>query len=171
MNKPSFEIHTDELGKFRFRVRAINNKIITIGEGCNTRDDCINGIMDVKETIEEYHDLTIKDFTIGETILILNKPQKNVKKGSNITFYGKLFGNATGEGIDNARISIYESDGAFLKETPIATGNTNLLGDFNIDWVAKKMDWWDKSIEIYAKFEGAITLKPSSSQKQTVFIS
>jgi len=82
-----------------------------------------------------------------------------------------LFGNATGEGIDNARISIYESDGAFLKETPIATGNTNLLGDFNIDWVAKKMDWWDNSIEIYAKFEGAVTLKPSSSQKLTVFIS
>jgi len=91
MNKPSFEIHTDELGKFRFRVRAINNKIITIGEGCNTRDDCINGIMDVKETIEEYHDFTIKDFTIGETILILDKPQKKkCKKGFNYYFLWKI---------------------------------------------------------------------------------
>lgn len=80
MNKPIFEIHTDELGKFRFRVRATNNKIITIGEGGNTKDDCINGILDVKETIEEYHDSKIKDFTSGETILILDKLQKNVKK-------------------------------------------------------------------------------------------
>jgi len=170
MNKPIFEIHTDELGKFRFRVRSINNKIITIGEGCNTRDACINGIMDVKKSIEEYHDSKIKDFTIGETFLILDEPQKNVKKGSTITFYGRLFGNANGEGIDNAKISIFESDGTFLKEAPIATGDTNSLGDFKIEWLAKKMDWWDNSIEVYAKFEGAVTLKSSSSEKQTVFI-
>lgn len=171
MTKSSFEIHKDELGKFRFRVRAPNNKIVSIGEGCNTRNSCIHGIMDIKETIKEYHDSDIRDFTIGETILILDKPKKNVKKGTIISLKGRLLGNVTGKGIDNAKISIYESDGVLLKETPIAVCNTNSLGDFKIDWVSKKMDWWDNSIEIYAKFEGAGSLKPSSSEKQTVAIS
>jgi uncharacterized protein YegP (UPF0339 family) len=171
LTKPSFEIHKDELGKFRFRVRSNDNKIVTIGEGCNTRDCCINGIMEVKETIKEYHDSKIRDFTIGETILILNKPKKKVRKGSIITFNGKLIGNVTGNGIDNARIRIYESDGAILKEKPIVECNTNILGDFSIDWIAKKMDWWDNSIEIYAKFEGVGSKKPSFSEKQTILLS
>ena len=171
MAKSCFEIHKDELGKFRFRVRAPNNRIISIGEGCNTRKSCLRGIMDVKETVKEYQDSAIRDFTIGETILILHKPKTNVKKGSPISLKGRLVGNVTGKGIDNAKICIYESDGALLKETPIAVCVTNVLGDFKIDWVAKKMDWWDSSIEIYAKYEGAGSLKPSFSEKQTVVIS
>ena len=68
MAKPSFEIHKDELGKFRFRIRADNNKIVSIGEGCNTRDNCIDGIMDVKETVKEYHNFQIRDFFIANKI-------------------------------------------------------------------------------------------------------
>ena len=171
MYKPIFEIHIDENGKFRFRVRDTNNKIITIGEGCNTKGDCITGIMNVKETIEKYHDSEIKDFTNRETVIILDKPEHYTKIGSTITFSGRLFGNVNGEGIEKAKISIYETDGAFLKDTPIASGNTNILGGFNIDWETKKMDWWDNSIEVYAKFEGEVALKPSSSQKQKIFAS
>lgn len=171
MDKPTFEIHQDELGKYRCRVRSSDNKIITIGEGCDTRNDCINGIMDVKETIEKYHDSDIKDFTKGETILILDKPKDNVKFGSTITFSGRLFGDVSGEGIEKAKISICESDGAVLKETVIASGYTNILGGFSIDWVVKKMDWWDNSIEVFAKFEGELTLKPSSSRKQKFSLS
>ncbi len=171
MAKPSFEIHRDELGKFRFRIRADNNKIVSIGEGCNTRDSCLDGIMDVKETVKEYHNCQIRDFTIGETILILDQPKKKVKKGSIITFNGRLYGNVTGKGIDNAKISIYESDGGLIKGTPMAVCKTNILGDFNINWIAKKMDWWDNSIEVYAKFDGAGSLKPSTSEKQTIVIS
>lgn len=171
MAKPSFEIHRDELGKFRFRIRADNNKIVSIGDGCNTRDNCLDGIIDVKETVKEYHDYQIRDFTVGETILILDQPKKKVKKGSIITFNGRLYGNVTGKGIDNAKISIFESDGGLIKETPIAVCKTNILGDFSIDWIAKKMDWWDNSIEVYAKFDGVGSLKPSSSEKQTVIIS
>jgi uncharacterized protein YegP (UPF0339 family) len=159
------------LGKFRFRIRAGNNKIVSIGEGCNTRNSCLHGIMDVKETLKEYQNYEIKDFTIGETILILDKPEKKVKKGSIITFNGRLYGNVTGKGIDNAKICIFESDGDFVKGTPIAVCKTNILGDFNVDWIAKKMDWWDNSIEVYAKFDGIGSLKPSSSEKQIVEIS
>ena len=171
MAKPSFEIHKDELGKFRFRIRADNNKIVSISEWCNTRDSCLDGIMDVKETVKEYHNYQIRDFTIGETILILDQPKKKAKKGSIITFNGRLYGNVTGKGIDNAKISIYESDGGLIKGTPITVCKTNILGDFNIDWIAKKMDWWDNSIEVYAKFDGIGSLKPSSSEKQIVEIS
>ena len=107
MDRPTFEIHQDETGKYRYRVRASNNKIITIGEGCDTRNDCMNGIIDVKETIEKYHDSKIKDFTKGETILILDKPKNSVTIGSTITFSGRLFGDLSGEGIEKAKISIY----------------------------------------------------------------
>jgi len=165
MRQSIFEIHLDELGKYRFRVRSSDNKIIAIGDGCNTRESCIKGIMDVKQSNEKYINSDIKDFTKGETILILNRSLHRVRIGSTITFSGRLFGNVTGEGLENAKIGIYESDGAFLKETPLASGNTSILGGFNIDWTVKKMDWWDNSIEIYAKFEGEERLRASSSQK------
>ena len=165
MYKPTFEIYLDELGKYRFRVRASNNKIITIGDGCNTRDSCINGIIDVKDSTEEYHDSKIKDFTSGETSLFLNRSKHSIKLGSTITFSGRLFGNVTGEGLDNAKIRIYENDGTLLKETPLASGKTSILGGFNIDWIVKKMDWWDDSIEVLARFDGEDNLKGSYSKK------
>jgi uncharacterized protein YegP (UPF0339 family) len=171
MDKPTFEIHIDELGKYRFRVRATNNRIVTFGEGCNTLNDCMNGIMDVKEIIEEYHESTIIDFTKGETTLILEKPKNSIEIGSTITFSGRLFGHTTGEGIKDAKISIFETDGTILKETPIAHGYTNSLGGFYIDWVVKKMDWWDHTIEVMAKFEGEQTAKPSSSKKIKLMLS
>ena len=171
MNKPTFEIHKDALGKFRFRLRDTNNKIVTFGEGCKTKAECINGINDVKETVMKYHDAEIKDFTIGETTLILDENQCSVKKGSTVSFSGRLFGNVYGDGVVKAIINIYESDGSLLKGTHLASGNTNILGEFNIEWIAKKMDWWDDSLEVYAKFEGAPSLKPSFSKKQVIFIS
>lgn len=172
MNKPTFEIHKDHLGKFRFRLRASNNKVVAFGEGCKTRVDCLNGIKDVKETVMEYHDAEIKDYTVGETTLILDEPQCNIKKGSTVAFSGRLFGTASGDGVVKASINLFESDGALLKETRLASGTTNIMGEFNIEWVAEKMDWWDNNVEIYAKFEGGVlSLKPSCSKKQVIFIS
>ena len=171
MNKPTFEIHKDHLGKFRFRLRASDNKVVAFGEGCKTRVDCLNGIKDVKETVMEYHDAEIKDYTVGETTLILDESQSNLQKGSTVAFSGRLLGTASGDGITKAHISIFERDGALLRETRLASGNTNIMGEFNIEWVAEKMDWWDNSVEVYAKFEGVSSLKPSSSKKQVIFIS
>ena len=81
------------------------------------------------------------------------------------TVTGRLFGNVTGDGLDNAKIRIYENDGTLLKETPLASGNTSILGGFNIDWIVKKMDWWDDSIEVLARFDGEDNLKGSYSKK------
>jgi len=172
MNKPTFEIHKDHLGKFRFRLRASNNKVVAFGEGCKTRGDCLNGIKDVKETVMEYHNAEIKDYTAGETTLILDESHHNIQKGSTVVFSGRLFGTASGDGIVEAQINIFECDGPFLKETHLASGMTNIMGDFNIEWIAEKMDWWDNSVEVYAKFEADVSsLKSSCSKKQTLFIS
>lgn len=152
-------------------MRAPSNEIISFGEGCKTLNDCVEGIMDVKETIEQYNDSEITDFTKGETILILDKPRNRLKIGTTITFSGRLFGHANGEGICKAKITIFESDGLLFNETPIANGYTNGLGGFFIDWKVKKMDWWDNSIELYAKFQGETELKQSSSKKTKVTLS
>ena len=125
----------------------------------------------LKETLMEYRDAEIKDYTIGETTLILDEPQCDVKKGSIIAFSGRLFGTASGDGVTKARINLFESDGALLKETCFASGITNIMGEFKIEWIAERMDWWDKSVEVYAKFEGVSSLKPSCSKKQVIVIS
>ena len=170
MSKPTFEIHKDHLGKFRFRLRASNNRVVAFGEGCQTRVDCLKGIKDVKESIIEYHDADIKDYTIGETTLILDTPQSKIKKGSPIEFSGRLFGTASGNGITEVHIDIFESDGVLQKETRLASGTTNIMGEFKIEWVVEKMDWWDNSVEVYAKFNGLSSLKPSCSTKQTILV-
>jgi uncharacterized protein YegP (UPF0339 family) len=166
LHEPIYEIYQDVNGKFRFRLRGISNKILAIGEGYKTKTRCINGINAVKE----YHNAAIKDLTIGETTLILDMPPHRVKKGSSIAFSGRLCGNGQGKGVVDARIGIYESDSPFFNGTPLASGITDLNGSFNIEWIAKKMDWWDNSVEIFAKFEGNTPLKSSVSETHSITI-
>ena len=40
---------------------------------------------------------------------------------------------------------------------------TNKDGDFSIDWKAKQQDWWDDSVEVYARFEGDEKYNPSQT--------
>jgi len=166
MSDPIFEIYQDAPGKFKFRLRATNNEIVAIGKGYKTKSMCIKGI----NALKEHHNAAIKDLTIGETTLVLDMPPCKLKKGSTIAFSGRLYGNDRGQGAVKAKINIYESDGALLKETHLASGHTNLNGDFNIKWIAKKMDWWDNSVEIYANFEGTSLLKPSETEKHSISI-
>ncbi|MFX0200369.1 MAG: YegP family protein [Candidatus Hodarchaeota archaeon] len=166
MNIPTFEIYQDIYGKFKFRLRAINNGIVAIGEGYKTKSECINAVNSVKKL----HEAPIKDFTIGETTLILNVPPIRVEKGSSVGFSGKLYGNELGQGVPRAKISIYEKDGSLLEPTHLASGITNLKGDFEIKWTAKKMDWWDNTVEVYANFEGTASLKPAISEKHSISV-
>lgn len=166
MNQPIFEIYQDVYGKYKFRLRGTNNKIVAIGEGYKTKSKCIDAVNSVKEL----HKAPIKDLTIGETTLILNIPPSRVEKGSSVGFSGRLYGNGLGQGVPKAKISIYENDGSLLKPTHLASGTTNLNGDFDIKWTAKKMDWWDNSAEVYANFEGTSSLKPSVSEKHSISI-
>ena len=44
-----FELYKDAAGKYRFRLRAANNKVIAIGEAYESKQGCINGIDSVKK--------------------------------------------------------------------------------------------------------------------------
>ena len=166
MNQPIFEIYRDGYGRYKFRLRGTNNGIVAIGEAYKTKSKCIDAVNSVKEL----HEAPIKDLTIGETTLILNIPPRRVEKGTSVGFSGRLYGNRLGQGVPKAKIRIYEKDGSVLKPTHLASGTTNLNGDFDIKWTAKKMDWWDDSVEVYANFEGKSSLKPSISEKHSISI-
>ena len=166
MNQPIFEIYQDGYGRYKFRLRGTNNGIVAIGEAYKTKSECIDAVNSVKEL----HEAPIKDLTIGETTLVLNISPRRVEKGSSVGFSGRLYGNELGQGVPRAKISIYENDGSLFKPTYLASGNTNLNGDFDIKWAAKKMDWWDDSVEVYANFEGTSSLKPSISEKHSISI-
>ena len=166
MSNSIFEIFQDAQGKYKFRLRSTNSKIFVVGEGYKTKSDCIRGINELKE----HYNAPVKDLTIGETTLVLDVPPKKIRKGSTIAFSGRLYGNDRGQGAPRVKINILESDGSVFKETFLASGITNLNGDFSIQWNAKKMDWWDNSVEIYANFEGNSSLKPSVSEKHSISI-
>jgi len=166
MNQAVFEIYQDVFGRYKFRLRGTNNRIVAIGEGYKTKSECVDAVNSVKE----HHEAPIKDYTMGETTLILNIPPRMLEIGSSVGFSGRLYGYELGQGVPRAKIRIYESDGSLLRPTQLASGTTNLKGDFDIKWTAKKMDWWDNSVEVYANFEGTSSLKPAISEKHSISV-
>jgi DNA-binding protein Alba len=59
---PKFQIYKDAAGKFRFRLRADNNKIIVTGEAYEQHASCLNGVKSVQKNCRsEIEDLTIED--------------------------------------------------------------------------------------------------------------
>jgi DNA-binding protein Alba len=59
---PKFQIYKDVAGKFRFRVRADNNKIVAVGEAYEQHASCLNGIKSIQKNCgSEIEDLTIED--------------------------------------------------------------------------------------------------------------
>ena len=42
-----FELYKDAVGKYRFRLKAANNKVIAVGEAYESKKGCINGIESV----------------------------------------------------------------------------------------------------------------------------
>ena len=41
---PKYEVYKDSAGEFRFRLKASNGQIITVGQGYNAKASCLNGI-------------------------------------------------------------------------------------------------------------------------------
>ena len=39
-----------------------------------------------------------------------------------------------------------------MQDDFLASGETSEDGSFSITWVAKKMDWWDDTVEVYARY-------------------
>lgn len=49
MAQPQFEIYKDQVGKFRWRLRAPNGEIIASSEAYESKAGCEKGIASVKE--------------------------------------------------------------------------------------------------------------------------
>jgi uncharacterized protein YegP (UPF0339 family) len=168
---PKYTVFMDTASKFRFNLSAPNGEIIAASEAYETKQGCMNGIEAVKNSCNA----NIEDITTGQimeqkvclagadagtTTLEMSCPPASVDLNSIVTFEGKMTANDTCEGIANAEINIYEKDRSFMGDDILATGLTNKDGTFKIDWKAKQQDWWDDSVEVYAKFEGTEKYHP-----------
>ncbi len=59
---PKFQVYKDNSGKFRFRLRANNGKIVAVGEAYEQHASCLNGIKSIQKNCgSEIEDLTIED--------------------------------------------------------------------------------------------------------------
>ena len=50
---PKFELYLDRAGKYRFRLKARNGKIVGVSEGYNNKSGCLNGIESVRNNAPE----------------------------------------------------------------------------------------------------------------------
>ena len=44
-----FEVYQDQLGQYRFRLKAANGQVIATGEGYSTKKACLNGIASIRK--------------------------------------------------------------------------------------------------------------------------
>ena len=165
---PKYELFTDVASKFRFNLSAPNGEIIAASEAYESKQGCMNGI----EAVQKSCDAEIEDLTTGQmvkeapeapaepavgavdTTLKMSCPPTSVDLNSIVTFEGKLMTSDDGKGVGDAKIDIYERDRSFMGDDVLVSGVTNKDGNFSIDWKAKQQDWWDDSVEVYARFGG-----------------
>ena len=84
--------------------------------------------------------------------------------GSTVKFEGKIIMTESRKGLSCVKIEIYEEDPSFMRDDRIALGMTENDGTFSIEWIARQMDDWDDSVEIYAKFEGTKNYRSSRTK-------
>jgi len=170
---PKYELFVDVSLKFRFNLIAANGQIIASSEAYNSKQGCIRGIEAVKTSCGA----SIEDLTIGQTAqksespvtgivdtgIAMLPPPNVVESGSTVTFEGWLIDSKTGKGVKNATINIWEYDRSFMGDALLISGVTAKDGRFNINWTSKQQDWWDDTVELYAKFKGTENYKPVRS--------
>lgn len=184
LSNPKYEVFTDSSKEYRFNLKAANGEIIAASEGYESKEGVMNGI----DAVQRSCDAEIEDLTTGEivkeedeeikgieevckepmlgsnnTVLLLDDLPASVDSGSTVTFEGKLTEHDTVEGVGCADIYIMEKDRSFLRDDLLVSGATNNDGSFSLNWTAKQRDFWDDSIEVYAKFKGTENYKSSKS--------
>jgi uncharacterized protein YegP (UPF0339 family) len=169
---PKFQVFKDRNEEYRFHLLAPNYEVVAASEGYESKNGCLNGIEAVKKYCQaEVEDLTVKSVSeIEEITLTLNQPPTPVAAGSKIKFTGKLLQGRAG--VANQTIEIYESDRSFMQDDFIASGETGRDGSYNINWEAEKMDWWDDTVEVYARWKepGSRRLIPIHSETYVIKI-
>lgn len=188
MSDGRFEVYQDTAGKFRFRLRAPNNRIVAVGEAYDTKASCLKGVDAVKRyasasiidlTSARPHDEAPSDITteiaaraktlgVASTTIHLEDPTPDiprVKKNTLIHFTGQLVSGR--ERLTDVRVSIREHDRSFMSDEVLASGTTDSEGRFRIPWRARQTDWWDDSVEVYAQYNGSDTYLPAKSRIYT----
>ena len=100
MAKARFQVYRDVAGKFRFRLRAQNSKIVAVGEAYETKAGCVNGV----HAIKKYCDAGIEDLTKGEAEVANPKFQVYVDEAKKHRFRLRAPNNeivAIGEGYES----------------------------------------------------------------------
>jgi uncharacterized protein YegP (UPF0339 family) len=174
---PKFQLYKDRNEKYRFHLMAPNYEIVAVSEAYESPAGCLNGV----KAVMNYCDAEIEDITIEkmtepphlheEIVLVLDEPPVSVTAGSKVSFTGRLVEGK--RGVSGEIIELYESDRSFMTDDFLATGSTKNDGSFSIDWLAKKMDWWDDSVEVYAKYKekGSRRLIPIHSETYVIKVS
>lgn len=174
---PKYELFTDAASKYRFNLSASNGEIIAVSEAYATKQSGMMGIEAVQKSCgAEIEDLTVKQpmekvtdalmepaAGAADTNLKMDCPPTSVESKTMVMFKGKLANTETGKGIAEAGINLYEKDRSFMSDDVLASGITDNDGKFKIQWKAKQQDWWDDSVEAYARFEGSENYNPSQT--------
>jgi uncharacterized protein YegP (UPF0339 family) len=163
---PKYEVFVDAKLEFRFNLIAPNGRIIATSEGYKSKKHCLEGIEAVKRSCDaEIEDLTAKQVAeekaerivkhkgVIESGIAVLSPPNVVETGSNVTFEGWLM-TQKGKGIGKATIDIMESNRSFMRDKVLTSGVTGEDGSFNINWKSHQQDWWDDTVEVYARFNG-----------------
>ena len=174
---PKFQLYKDRDEKYRFHLMAPNYEVVAVSEAYESHAGCLNGV----KAVMNYCDAEIEDMTIEkmnepphlheEIILRLDEPPASVTAGSKVSFTGRLIEGK--KGVSREIIELYERDRSFMTDDFLATGSTANDGSFSIDWLAKKMDWWDNTVEVYARYKekGSRRLIPIHSETYVIKVS
>jgi protocatechuate 3,4-dioxygenase beta subunit len=168
-------ITTDSSGKFEATWQAktmdpFDNtvEIYAVFEGSSTYDSARSYQYDVTVTsptsksIEQYiapkstpqyTPPQTSQNTFKTTSITLEIPYTVVNSGDTVSISGKLI-DSSGKGVSNALIYIKDEDTG-SGDDDIGTITTDSNGNYNANWSARKMDPFDKVVELYAVFEGS----------------
>jgi uncharacterized protein YegP (UPF0339 family) len=174
---PKYEVFADAASKYRFNLSASNGEIIAASEAYETKQNCLRGIEAMQKSCgADIEDLTLKQplekvtealmapvSGAADTNLMMDCPPTSVESKTIVTFKGKLTNTKTGHGIGKAKIDICERDRSFMSDDVLASGITDNDGKFKIEWKAYQQDWWDDSVEVYARFVGSENYNSSTT--------
>ena len=58
---PKFEVYKDNADEFRFRLKASNGQIITVGQGYNHKSSCLNGIDSIRRNAPDANIVKVEE--------------------------------------------------------------------------------------------------------------
>ncbi len=110
------------------------------------------------------------EIPLVETSLVLSPLPGCLVKGEKVLFNGRLIENSTGQGLQGAKIRIYEEDKSPFGDDYLAFGTTIEDGSFSIEWKVRSLGWMKKTGSVYATFRGSEKFQDAKSGLQPINI-